>query len=195
MLGLTAALGLDVMARVKRARQEQTHQDSMAVVHQLRLVKIEKQTRSAQSMRDVTRWVGEMAGRYRQPRIAPKSDADFVDRRANERTACWMPVSLIPSVHCSDDDAQTGPPLRLAAYIQDVSTTGIRLCHSESVESDEAVLQVKPDNVEGVSLLLTHCWTRPTTDGWFQSGWKLLNVLSPVEVEEDVDAELLVAAV
>jgi hypothetical protein len=179
LLGLTAALGLDGISRLRRARKEQSRQQTVAVVQQQRLVKIARESRTAEALRDAIRWVADAAQRHSHRGAEPMrvKQWDYTDRRSEARLDCWMPVDLLPSAY-----NETAAPM--TAYIHNVSSTGIRLCHSEPVEAAEAVLKIRPEDVEGLALLMTQCWTRSTSDGWHQTGWKLLAVLSEARSEE-----------
>ncbi|MCE9553545.1 MAG: hypothetical protein K8T91_09250 [Planctomycetes bacterium] len=179
LFGLVAALGLDAIARVRRARLEQLEMENSAVVQERRLVNLDRQSRSVCATREAMRHVTEIAQQHRQQYEAALAESTKAvsDRRSEERTACWMPVDLLLRSYDSEDES-SAEATRILAYVRDLSSTGVGLCHHQPIEETEAVVRIRAGEGDETSLLATRCWCRKSEDGWFQSGWKLVEVLS-----------------
>jgi hypothetical protein len=182
LLGLVAALGLDVIARMHRARIDQAQQEEVAVVHQRRLVEVDRECRSVQAMRQAMQRVTDIAQQHRHQydtALAEYSSGPD-DRRSEERTACWMPVELFldpDAFGCGDAD---GANRNIVAYVRNLSGSGVGLYHHKPIGAVEAVMRIRSGEGDELALLATRCWCRPTDDGWHHSGWKLVEVLSTV---------------
>ena len=186
LFGLVAALGLDAIARVRRVSGEQLEREQCSVVQQRRLVDLDRQSRSVQATREAMRHVTEIAQQHRQQYEAALAESAQAacDRRSEERTACWMPVELRLRWNEAEDDA-TEANAGLLAYVRDLSSTGVGLCHHQPIDATEAVMRICSGEGDETSLLAMRCWCRKTDDGWFHSGWKLVEVLCAVEREEE----------
>jgi len=187
LFGLVAALGLDVIARVRRARRDQVEQEVAAIVQQRRLVDMDRQYRSVQAMREAMQRVTEVAERHRHQydTALAESASGPDDRRSEERTACWMPVELYLEPNELDGDAADGGTESVVAYVRNLSGSGVGLCHHKPIDAVEAVMRIRSGEGDQLSLLTTRCWCRPTDDGWHQSGWKLVEVLSNLEQDRE----------
>ena len=170
---------------MRRARAEQIEQETTATVQERRLVEMDRESQSMRSTREAMRHVADIAQRHRQQYDAAlaESASGVDDRRSEERTACWMPVDLLLRSYEFEEEQEASQSV--LAYVRNLSGTGVGLCHHQPIDSPEAVMRIRSGDGEELALLATRCWCRPSDDGWFQSGWKLVEVLSEIEPEQE----------
>ena len=95
----------------------------------------------------------------------------FEERRSEKRNPFFSPVQI----------ARAEDGLRhFSCFSRDISPGGISLLHSMPIEPGEVVLTIPSKLCGKVRIRSEVVWCQPCGEGWFISGAKFLEMLTPV---------------
>ncbi|MCE9545685.1 MAG: hypothetical protein K8T25_09235 [Planctomycetia bacterium] len=191
--GLAASLGLEALARVRRAHLDLGWRRQLASVQGRRLQQLDRSQRDSQTFREIGRRIAAAPRRSDRPvdAVHPVLPGDANDRRNEPRHSCWIPVEMFlfpigsAQPDGADDAVQAQSEKGLPAYLGDVSGLGIGLYHRQPVDVPEAVVRFELREGEPIAILAKQAWCHKNGDGWYRSGWQFAGLL------ENIDGETL----
>jgi len=92
------------------------------------------------------------------------------ERRAESREPFFSPVTVTL-------EGQQ----QFSCFSRDISPSGIGLLHYMAVEPGEVVLTIPSKSCRHVRIRAKIVWCRPCGEGWYLSGARFLDVISPSE--------------
>jgi hypothetical protein len=96
----------------------------------------------------------------------------MAERRAERREPFFSPITLaLPG---------EGQP-QFTCFSRDISPTGIGLLHCMPVERGEVLLTIPSKSCRPLRVRGQVMWCRPCGEGWYVSGIRFLDVISPTE--------------
>lgn len=172
--GLTAALGLQGVERVRRRREQRLLQKEADHRYEHRMAKLEAKRQANNVVAEAVQRIIEDAEQTGS--ACWDTESPYSGRRAEPRILCRIPVEvsrlsdLEETLQRDDGDCVTG-------YIQDISPSGVGLLHRQPLDAHRVALRVELSDGTQIALVAALIWREPEKDGWYSSGGKLVQVL------------------
>lgn len=167
-LGLTAAAGLEVAARIREKRRENR-------VDMASRQRLNRELRSVASETEAIAAVRQIMIRVlREGRSTAANDASG---RGDARFACDLAVEIILEDDCAASNDE-GTPKRVAARLKNISSSGFALSLKDPLPPQQVVL-IFSEGEAPINVLGELIWCDRQTDGAISAGGRFVRVLCP----------------
>tara|TARA_R110002111_G_scaffold262878_1_gene342631 strand:- start:20681 stop:21379 length:699 start_codon:yes stop_codon:yes gene_type:complete len=183
LLGLVSAVVLEVVHRARGANRQrkQLKQRNITGRHiERNLKRIATENGTMSDLNTALRRIAEDGEGYHMRERE-------IERRDETRLPFYHPVQVKPLDSNGDLSTENGVNT-FKAYIRDISPGGVGLFHNQLIPSGRVMLTFILCNDETVSIVAELLWRHYQPDGMYSSGGKLIEVRTPVNLQEPVTA-------